>query len=145
MSKPDFVSIVIPIFNEESAIGHDLDVLIQTMEASGYEYEVIVVDDGSTDHGADIVGQYSRVCLIRHPYNQGTGAARTTGLRAAKGDIVVMTDGDGTYPNQDVPRLLAEMKEREYDMVIGARRREMGSWRWLVRQPSGSSEPWLPI
>jgi len=135
MSKPDFVSIVIPIFNEESAIGHDLDVLIQTMEASGYEYEVIVVDDGSTDHGADIVGQYSRVCLIRHPYNQGTGAARTTGLRAAKGEIVIMTDGDGTYPNQDIPRLLAEMEEKGYDMVIGARRREMGSWKWL-RSPT---------
>jgi len=135
MSKPVSVSIVIPVFNEGPAIGHDLDTLIQAMDASIYEYEIIVVDDGSTDDSGEIVRQYSQVRLIRHPYNQGTGAARTTGLRAAKGDIVVMTDGDGTYPNQDIPRLLTEMQEKGYDMVIGARRREMGSWKWL-RSPA---------
>jgi len=129
------ISIVVPVFNEEAAIGHDLDTLIQTMEASGCDYEIIVVDDGSTDDSAEIVRQHSQVRLIRHPYNQGTGAARNTGLRAARGEIVVMTDGDGTYPNQDIPRLLAEMEEKGYDMVIGARRREMGSWRWL-RSPA---------
>ena len=128
-------SIVIPMFNEASAIGHDLDILIQTMEASGHEYEVIVVDDGSTDGSAEIVGRYPTVRLVRHPYNQGTGAARTTGLRAARGDVVVMTDGDGTYPNQDIPRLLAAMEERELDMAIGSRRREMGTWKWL-RSPA---------
>jgi glycosyltransferase involved in cell wall biosynthesis len=130
-----FTSIVIPMFNEASAIGHDLELLIQAMEASGYEYEVIVVDDGSTDDSVEIVGQYSAVRLIRHPYNQGTGAARTTGLRAARGDVVVMTDGDGTYPNQDIPRLLATMEEQGLDMAIGLRRREMGSWKWL-RSPA---------
>jgi glycosyltransferase involved in cell wall biosynthesis len=129
------ISVVIPVYNEESAIGHDLDILVQAMEPGGYDYEIIVVDDGSTDESAEIVGRYSQVRLIRHPYNQGTGAARTTGLRAAQGDIVVMTDGDGTYPNQDIPRLLAEMEEKGYDMVIGARRREMGSWKWL-RSPT---------
>jgi glycosyltransferase involved in cell wall biosynthesis len=137
MSRPISVSIVIPVFNEESAIGRDLGVLGQTMEASAYEYEIIVVDDGSTDHSAEIVGQNSLVRLIRHPYNKGTGAARNTGLRAAKGEIVVMTDGDGTYPNQDIPRLLVEIEEKGYDMVIGARRREMGSWKWL-RSPTKS-------
>jgi glycosyltransferase involved in cell wall biosynthesis len=129
------VSIVIPVFNEESAIGHDLDVLTQTMEASGYNYEIIVVDDGCTDRSVEIVTQYPQVRLVRHPYNQGTGAARSTGLRIARGDIVVMTDGDGTYPNHDVPRLLAAMEEKGYDMVIGARRREAGTRRWL-RSPT---------
>jgi glycosyltransferase involved in cell wall biosynthesis len=135
MAEPVAVSIVIPVFNEESAIGQDLDRLIQTMDASAIEYEVIVVDDGSTDHSAGIAGSYHQVRLLRHPYNRGTGAARTTGLRAARGDIVVMSDGDGTYPNQDIPGLLVELVEKQYDMVIGARRREMGSWKWL-RSPA---------
>jgi glycosyltransferase involved in cell wall biosynthesis len=131
----DSISIVIPVYNEEVAIGHDLETIIEVLEATGYEYQIIVVDDGSTDNSGDIVGQHSQVCLIRHPYNQGTGAARTTGLKAAQGAIVVMTDGDGTYPNRDIPRLLAEMEDKGYDMVIGARRREMGSWKWL-RSPT---------
>ena len=129
------ISIVVPVFNEEAAIGHDLDILIQTMDTSGHDHEIIVVDDGSTDSSAEIVGRYDQVRLLRHPHNRGPGAARTTGLRAAQGDIVVMTDGDGTYPNQDIPRLIFEMEEKCWDMVIGARRREAGSWKWL-RSPA---------
>jgi glycosyltransferase involved in cell wall biosynthesis len=71
--KPNLVSIVIPVYNEEQAIGDDLDLIIKTMEASDYDYEIIVVDDGSTDSSADIVRQRSQVKLIRHPYNRGTG------------------------------------------------------------------------
>jgi glycosyltransferase involved in cell wall biosynthesis len=127
--KPNLVSIVIPVYNEEQAIGDDLDLIIKTMEASDYDYEIIVVDDGSTDSSADIVRQRSQVKLIRHPYNRGTGAARTTGIKQAEGEVIVMTDGDGTYPNQDIPRLLGYMDE--YDMVVGARRREAGTLRWL--------------
>lgn len=129
MPNPGFVSIVIPVFNEEEAIGDDLDLIIKTMEATDYHYEIIVVDDGSTDSSVDIARRRSQVRLIRHPYNRGTGAARTTGIKEAQGDVIVMTDGDGTYPNQDIPILLDHMKE--YDMVVGARRRESGTMRWL--------------
>ena len=127
--KPNLVSVVIPVYNEEQAIGDDLDLVIETMETTDYDYEIIVVDDGSTDSSAQIVRQRSKVNLVQHPYNRGVGAARTTGIKNAKGDVIVMTDGDGTYPNQDIPRLLAYMEE--YDMVVGARRREAGTLRWL--------------
>ena len=127
--KPSLVSIVIPVYNEEQAIADDLDLIIQTMEATDYDYEIIVVDDGSTDASPLIVRQRSQVRLVRHPYNRGTGAARTTGIKEAQGDVIVMTDGDGTYPNQDIPRLLGYI--HEYDMVVGARRRESGTMRWL--------------
>jgi len=131
----NLVSIVIPVYNEEEAIGDDLDLILKTMKDSGYNYEVIVVDDGSTDRTAEIVRGFEEVRMIQHPYNRGTGAARTTGLRAARGDVVVMTDGDGTYPNQDIPRLLAEMEAHDWDMIVGARRREAGTVRWL-RSPT---------
>jgi glycosyltransferase involved in cell wall biosynthesis len=88
-----------------------------------------VVNDGSTDGTVDIVSSRPHVRLIHHERNRGTGAARTTGMKAAKGDVVVMTDGDGTYPNQDMPRLLEQLEQ--HDMVIGARRREEGTLRWL--------------
>lgn len=127
--KSNLISIVIPAYNEEEAIGEDLDRIRATMEASGYDYEVIVVDDGSTDRTAEIARQRPWVRMIQHPHNRGVGAARTTGVKAAQGDVIVMTDGDGTYPNQDIPRLLAPMDR--YDMVIGARRREAGSLPWL--------------
>jgi glycosyltransferase involved in cell wall biosynthesis len=140
--KMEMISIVIPMYNEEEAIGGDLDTIIRTMSGSDVPWEIIVVDDGSTDASAEIVRQRLRpeaqpegegVRLIQHPYNRGTGAARTTGLQHARGDVIVMTDGDGTYPNQDIPRLLAHVGE--CDMVIGARKMETGSLRWL-RSPT---------
>jgi glycosyltransferase involved in cell wall biosynthesis len=127
------ISIIIPVYNEEGAIGDDLDTIIKTMSGSDVPWEIIVVDDGSTDASAEIVRQREEVRLIQHPYNRGTGAARTTGLQHSRGDVIVITDGDGTYPNQDIPRLLEHIGE--YDLVIGARRVEAGSLRWL-RSPT---------
>jgi len=146
MSNSDMISIVIPIYNEKDAIGHELDTITKTMEQSGYEYEIIVVDDGSTDGSADIVRQREDVRqrdgvrLIQHERNLGTGAARSSGTRVAQGDIVVMTDGDGTYPGQEIPRLVSYLDE--YDMVIGARTKETGSMRWL-RTPAKNFIRWL--
>jgi glycosyltransferase involved in cell wall biosynthesis len=123
------VSVVIPVYNEEAAIGDDLDLIRRTMDGTGQAYEIIVVNDGSTDRTVEIVSSKPGVRLLHHEQNRGTGAARTTGIRAAKGDIIVMTDGDGTYPNQDMPRLLEHMKQ--CDMVIGARTKEEGTLKWL--------------
>src|SRR5512136_2958223 len=105
----EFVSVVIPVYNEEAAIGEDLDVIKQTMDATGLPFEIIVVNDGSTDGTAEIVSSRPYVQLIHHERNRGTGAARTTGMKAAKGDVILMTDGDGTYPNQDMPKLLEQL------------------------------------
>jgi len=122
------VSIVIPVYNEEEAIGDDLDTIIATMEGSGYTYEVIVVDDGSTDRTAG-VARAKGVKVIQHLINRGTGAARRTGILQARGEIIVMTDGDGTYPNQDIPRLLEYLPA--FDQVVGARTSEQGTFRFL--------------
>lgn len=123
------ISIVIPAYNEEQGIAETLTKIFDTMDAAGYDYEVIVVDDGSTDRTSEIVKQFARVLLLHHGRNRGSGAATNTAIRHARGEIIVMTDGDGTYPVQDIPRLLAEMDQ--YDMVIGARTREAGTLRFL--------------
>jgi len=124
------VSVVVPAYNEEAAIGDDLAAIRRALEGDAcVPYEIIVVDDGSTDRTGAIASACEGVRVIRHAYNLGTGAARTTGVRAARGDVIVMTDADGTYPNHDIPKLLAALADA--DMVVGARRREAGTLPWL--------------
>lgn len=129
------VSIVIPMYNEEEAVNEELQAILATMAGSGLAYEVIVVDDGSTDGSPEIVKRFEEVQVIRHPYNRGVGAARTTGLKAARGDVVVMIDADSTYPAQDIPKLATCVLEGGFEMAIGARRGERGTLRWL-RSPT---------
>jgi glycosyltransferase involved in cell wall biosynthesis len=131
--REQFISIIIPAYNEEVSIGGDLEKIFECMDASGYDYEVIVVDDGSTDHTAEIVRRYPRAQLVQHPLNRGTGAATNSGIRRARGEIIAMTDGDGTYPVQEIPRLLEYMDGN--DMVIGARTREAGTLK-VLRTPA---------
>ena len=113
-----FVSIVVPAFNEENGISDTLDDIRQTMAETCHDYEIIVVDDGS----ADQTGPRARrdgVRVIQHEANRGYGASLKTGIRAAKGDWIVITDADGTYPNDRIPDLLEYANENE--MVVGAR------------------------
>lgn len=126
------VSIVIPAYNEEATIGEVLDVVLSTMKNENCDYEVIVVDDGSRDNTPQIALERDGVKLVQHVRNKGVGAARTTGIRNAQGEIVTMIDGDGTYPAEDIPKLLKHMDR--YDMVVGARVREAGSLP-LLRGP----------
>lgn len=110
------ISVVIPVYNEEEAIGAVLDELIAILEDKAYE--IIAVDDGSTDNTVKTV-QEKPVTLIQHPHNIGYGAAIKTGIKNATNDVIVIIDGDGSYPVKAIPELLKEAEE--YDMVVGAR------------------------
>ncbi|MBC7228971.1 MAG: glycosyltransferase family 2 protein [Actinobacteria bacterium] len=123
------VSLVLPVFNEEKAIGEDLEEAVATLSSTDWEWEIIVVDDGSTDGTAEIAASFPEVRLIRHPYNMGGGAARSTGIRHARGEVVVISDGDGTYPMRDIPRLVEALDDCE--MVVGARTKEAGTLKFL--------------
>lgn len=119
MSDPSpGVSIVIPCYNEEHAIASVLDQVREVMAASGLVYEVLVVDDGSKDSTAERVDT-SRFRLVRHAVNRGYGAALKTGVHHARYPLICITDADGTYPNERIPELVAEMSE--LDMVVGSR------------------------
>ncbi|MCK4353417.1 glycosyltransferase family 2 protein [candidate division WOR-3 bacterium] len=122
------ISIIIPTYNEEPAIGKVIDDVKKTMDKSSYEYEIIVVDDVSKDKTRDIVRSKS-IKLVEHLENKGVGRARKTGILEAKGDIIVMLDGDDSYPANRIPDLLAYLPR--YDMAIGARQIEAGSKPWL--------------
>lgn len=109
------ISIVIPAFNEASIIGCVLD----EIAALHLDAEIIVVNDGSTDNTAEVARAHDGVRVIDHPYNMGNGAAVKSGIRAARGRVIVMMDGDGQHRPADIPRLVAGVER--YDMVVGAR------------------------
>jgi glycosyltransferase involved in cell wall biosynthesis len=127
------ISIVIPALNEEEAIAGDIQTIIDTMEKTGYDWELIVVNDSSTDRTREIVESFPQVRLINNPYNLGGGASRSKGISASKGEIIVIADGDGTYPLTDIPRLIEALGD--YDMVVGARTKEAGTMK-LLRTPA---------
>lgn len=119
MDNNKHISIVIPAYNEEGSISHTIEQIDRVMKSRDYVYEVIVVDDGSTDGTVDRAKEKASVRIIQHPYNRGYGASLKTGIKNARGDIVVIIDADGTYPVETIPLLLSYTKE--YDMVVGAR------------------------
>ena len=114
MAVPSTVSIVIPAFNEEDAIG---DVVEQLRAAAPWR-EIIVVDDGSRDSTSQRATD-AGACVIRHPYNKGNGAAVKTGIREARGEVVLLLDADGQHSPEDAEALVRAVGE--YDMAIGAR------------------------
>jgi glycosyltransferase involved in cell wall biosynthesis len=122
------VSIVIPAYEEEMAIGKVIDDVKAVMDTTPYRYELLVVDDGSQDKTA-VLARSKGVRVQQHRHNLGSGAARKTGVTHARGEIIVMLDGDGTYPAEAIPSLLAFFPA--YDQVIGARQSEEGTHRWL--------------
>lgn len=108
------VSVIIPAYNEEETIGP----VITKIKTLYPDADVIVVNDGSSDNTqkeAEKAG--ARVCS--HPYNIGNGASVKTGVRAARGDILILMDGDGQHAPEDIRRLLHYLPE--YDMVVGTR------------------------
>jgi len=122
------ISVVIPAYNEEKAIGPVIDEVRESMDGSDYRYEILVVDDCSTDRTA-AMAETKGVRVVRRAVNGGSGSSRKTGVLAAHGEIVVMLDGDGTYTAADIPKLLEHMPA--YDQVNGARTSEEGTLKWL--------------
>jgi glycosyltransferase involved in cell wall biosynthesis len=110
------VSIIIPAYNEEAGLATFLERLISLSGTRGWE--VIVIDDGSSDGTAE-AARRAGARVLRHPYNKGYGAALKTGIRNAGGDVIVMMDSDGQHDPADIERLVTLIGE--YDMVVGAR------------------------
>jgi len=133
-----FVSVVIPVYNEEDAIKEVVLSVKEVLINSKCNFEILVVDDGSTDKTAEILDSLN-VRIIRHTKCRGSGAARKTGILNAKGEIIVMLDGDGSYEPRDIPKMLKEIDGN--DQVIGKRKRERGTlpflrvpMKWCIRK-----------
>jgi len=141
-------SLCMPAYNEAENIEDTLDAACAILPEFFREFEVIVVDDGSSDGTGDIVARYgefnSHVRVVRHPQNKGYGGAITSCLKAAQGDLIAFIDSDGQFSLLDLPQLLLPLNDS--DVVIGYRYNRADSgirlfnawgWNWLIRMLLG--------
>jgi glycosyltransferase involved in cell wall biosynthesis len=112
------VSIVIPAHNEEHGIGPQIERIQAVMRAADWPYDLIVVDDGSTDGTAEAIRKHE-VRMVRLPRNRGYGAALKAGMSASQNEWILIIDADGTYPAEAIPEILRLMSDN--DMVVAAR------------------------
>jgi hypothetical protein len=139
-----FLSLCMPAYNEAANIEDTLDAACAILPEFVQRFEVVVVNDGSRDQTGEVVARYAqkdpRVRLVQHAHNRGYGAAVSTGLRSARGDLVAFTDSDGQFSFLDLPQLLVRLQSS--DVVIGYRyqradhwMRRLNAWCWnrLIR------------
>jgi glycosyltransferase involved in cell wall biosynthesis len=134
------VSIVLPCFNEQDHVVLELERICRSMDASGVAYELIAVDDASTDATLarlrEAEPRFPHLRVVHFPRNGGSGTVRRIGTQQAKGDIVVWTDADMSYPNGQIPELVAMLDaDPTVDQVVGARTSEEGRHK-LLRVPA---------
>jgi len=130
-------TVVIPAFNEEAGIQSVIRELQQGL--ADYDFELIVVDDGSEDRTAELARE-AGATVLSQPVNRGYGAALKTGIRQAAHDNILIIDADGTYPVKAIPSLVAGLTE--YEMVVGARIGANISIP-LIRKPAKRVLQWL--
>lgn len=116
------VSVVVPAYNEANAITKTAKEIHSVLSACPIveDYEIIVIDDGSSDETWEIAKSIDKTRVIRHPHNAGYGQSLKDGILEASFDTIVITDADFTYPFDEVPSLLEKYREG-FDMVVGAR------------------------
>jgi glycosyltransferase involved in cell wall biosynthesis len=112
-------SVIIPAFNEELGLAPTLAALEDALPAK--DFEIIVVDDGSTDRTAEIARQFSRIALIQHSSNRGYGSAIQTGTLASKGRYIIWCDSDGQHRIEDLLGVAETISKGDLDYVIGTR------------------------
>jgi dolichol-phosphate mannosyltransferase len=127
---PVDISVVVPVFNEEENLPLLIPRIAEVLNPLGKTYEMIFVDDGSTDRSRSLlkgmVAQYPQIRILGFRKNCGETAAGAAGLREAKGEIIITIDADLQNDPRDIPTMLEYLKE--YDMVTGWRQKREDSW-----------------
>lgn len=132
LNKEMTLSVIMPVYNERGT----LEEIVRQVLATGMVYEIIMVDDGSTDGTKDIMKQWENddvIKVIYHDKNRGKGSAVRTGFKAASGDILIIQDADLEYDPRDYVDVVRPITENRADVVYGSRflgkpARKMNFW-----------------
>ncbi|MBO7169415.1 MAG: glycosyltransferase family 2 protein, partial [Rikenellaceae bacterium] len=135
MSKQ--ISVVVPLYNEEESLGELTAWIDRVMKANGFDYEVIMIDDGSNDSSWSVVEKLASenpaIRALRFSRNYGKSAALYCGFDAAEGDVVITMDADLQDSPDEIPELYRMSTEEGYDMVSG--------WKRKRHDPLGKTLP----
>ena len=133
--SPD-LSVIIPVYNEEKRIGGSLQTIVAYLAEHGIDWEIIVVDDGSTDQTVQVVkavaADFPDIHLIQNEHNQGKGAVIRQGMLLAKGQQILFSDADLSTPIGEYQKLNTALQEG-VDVAIGSR--ALAQSKLLVKQP----------
>jgi polyisoprenyl-phosphate glycosyltransferase len=134
------VTVILPCYNEEAHVVQELERITAALDASPFSYELLVIDDKSTDGTLavlrEVLPRFPHMRLMPFRRNGGSGTARRIGTAEASGRIVVWTDADMTYPNERIPEFVQYLVDNpDVDQVVGARTSEQGTHR-ILRVPA---------
>lgn len=132
------LSIIIPAYNEEKIVTQTIANLKKELAKLNLNYEIIVINDGSTDKTKEVLEKIKEIKIINHPHNKGNGAALKTGIKNAIYNYLLFFDADGQHKPEYIKEFLKYSDE--YDMVAGARQGYKGP---LIRQPGKKILHWL--
>jgi glycosyltransferase involved in cell wall biosynthesis len=147
------LSVIVPIKDERDNLQPLHDAICRSLDPTGLDYEIVLVDDGSSDGGfaamEAIAARDGRVKLVRLRRNFGQSAALQAGIDHSTGELIATMDGDLQNDPSDIPRLLAYMTEGGYDAVLGERAKRQDDFlirklpsycgNWLIRKVTGTS------
>lgn len=132
------MTIIIPIYNEEKIITKVIDGLKSELSKLNLEYEIVAVNDGSSDKSREILETIPEIKLINHPYNKGYGASLKTGAQHSHYDWLLFFDGDGQHKPEYIKEFIKYVNE--YDIIVGSREGYKGP---ALRQPGKKIIHWL--
>jgi polyisoprenyl-phosphate glycosyltransferase len=135
-----YVSIILPCYNEEGHVTAEVERICEAMDASGYDYELVAYDDASSDQTLarlhEAAPRFPHLRIVHFDRNGGSGTVRRIGTQQARGEIVVWTDADMSYPNERIPEFVQMLeKDPALDQVVGARTAEKGTHK-ILRVPA---------
>lgn len=122
MPSSHLISVVVPVYNEVESINRLHTEVVDVCNREGYQFEIIIVDDGSKDGTDKVLKQLSPLTYIRLRRNFGQTAAMDCGIKRAQGDLIITMDGDGQNDPADIPKLIQHLEENDLDIVSGWRR-----------------------
>jgi dolichol-phosphate mannosyltransferase len=140
-TQPD-LSVVFPVYNEEENVPILLDEIARALDGKGWTYEIVAVDDGSTDRSVEVLRQmkakHPTLRIITFVKNSGQTAALDAGWRNARGRFVVSLDADLQNDPADIPKMMQELERTKSDMVIGVRVNRKDTWSRRMQSKIGN-------